>query len=372
MVQEKGSRLVFKGSNYFRQRIALSILSGRPIEITDIRAQSEEPGLKEHEVNLLRLVDKMTNGMVIDINEIGTKLFFQPGLLTGGIVDHECCKERGIGYYLEVIFILAPFFKKGLQITLRGVTNHEKDPPVDAFKHAAIPILKQFMYIPDEIEFNIKKRGVQPNGGGEIYFNCPNIKKLKAVQVMDYGKIRRIRGTVFSLRVSPSISNRMVEKAKGAFLKFIPDVYLSVDHMTGQRAGKSPGFGACLYSETTSGVFMTSDVVSTPGQGVKTVPEELAEKGAFLLLEEICRGGCIDSSFQSLACTYMALQAKDLSQYLFGPLSPYTVQFLRHLKDFFGVVFKLEPYSNPDEDVVKHAVTKVKVTCMGIGYSKLI
>lgn len=165
---------------------------------------------------------------------------------------------------------------------------------------------------------------------------------------MDYGKIKRIRGTVFSLRVSPAISNRMVEKAKGVFLNFIPDVYLSVDHLTGQKAGKSPGilislilqisllketnmcksffsgFGACIYTESTSGVILTSDIVSTPGKGTKTVPEELAEKGAFLLLEEISRGGCVDSSFQSLVCLYMALQPKDLSQYLFGPISPYT------------------------------------------------
>lgn len=77
-------------------------------------------------------------------------------------------------------------------------------------------------------------------------------------------------------------------------------------------------------AESTSGVFLTSDVVSTPGYGNKTVPEELAEKSAFLLLEEICRGGCVDSSFQSLACLYMALQGKDLSQCIFGPLSPYT------------------------------------------------
>lgn len=43
---EKGNRLVFKGSNYMRQRIALSVLSGKPIEITDIRSNSDEPGLK--------------------------------------------------------------------------------------------------------------------------------------------------------------------------------------------------------------------------------------------------------------------------------------------------------------------------------------
>lgn len=48
------------------------------------------------------------------------------------------------------------------------------------------------------------------------------------------------------------------------------------------------------------------------------------------------------------------------------------MQFLRHLRDFFGITFKLDPYLNPEEDVVKHDVTKVMVTCMGIGYAKLI
>lgn len=58
---------------------------------------------------------------------------------------------------------------------------------------------------------------------------------------LELGKIKRIRGSVFSIRVSPTISNRIVEKAKGVFLKFIPDVYLTTDHVIGQRAGKSPG-----------------------------------------------------------------------------------------------------------------------------------
>lgn len=79
-----------------------------------------------------------------------------------------------------------------------------------------------------------------------------------------------------------------------------------------------------MVSESTTGVFLTSDVVSTPGKGNKTVPEDLAEKAAFVMLEEICRGGCFDSKFQSLVCLYMALQSKDLSQCLLGPLSPYT------------------------------------------------
>lgn len=63
--------------------------------------------------------------MILNVNETGTQLKFQPGLLTGGIIEHDCCKQRSIGYYLELIFMLAPFFKKGLKITLRGVTNND-------------------------------------------------------------------------------------------------------------------------------------------------------------------------------------------------------------------------------------------------------
>ena len=36
----------FKGCSHFRQRIICSTLSGKPIRISDIRAKSEEPGIK--------------------------------------------------------------------------------------------------------------------------------------------------------------------------------------------------------------------------------------------------------------------------------------------------------------------------------------
>lgn len=79
----------------------------------------------EYEVNLLRLLDKMTNGTYLEVNETGTSFSFSPGSLIGGQLVHECCKLRGLGYYLEVVFALAPFCKKQLHITLRGVTNNQ-------------------------------------------------------------------------------------------------------------------------------------------------------------------------------------------------------------------------------------------------------
>lgn len=34
-----------EGSNYFRQRLVFSVLSGKPVKISSIRSQEENPGL---------------------------------------------------------------------------------------------------------------------------------------------------------------------------------------------------------------------------------------------------------------------------------------------------------------------------------------
>lgn len=51
----------------------------------------------------------------------------------------------------------------------------------------------------------------------------------------------------------------------------------------------------------------------------------------------------------------------------------FRIQFLRHLKEFFGVSFKLEPYiDNENEDLRQGYDSKILVTGVGIGYNKLV
>lgn len=60
----------------------------------------------------------------------GTDLFFEPGLLLGGTLEHVCSQQRSIGYFLEPLCMLAPFAKKPMRITLKGITNGPDDPSV--------------------------------------------------------------------------------------------------------------------------------------------------------------------------------------------------------------------------------------------------
>ncbi|KAL6463902.1 hypothetical protein MHYP_G00282930 [Metynnis hypsauchen] len=362
--------LTYEGCNFLRQRLVLSTLSGKRVKIRNIRSRDDEPGLRDFEASFIRLLDKVTNGTRIEINQTGTVLFYQPGLLCGGSVEHECNVQRSIGYYLEALIMLAPFMKNPLKAILKGVTNDPTDPSVDLLKSTAVPLMKMFGINGEGLEIKVVKRGIAPGGGGEVHFSCPVCRAIKPVLLTDPGKIKRIRGTAYSVRVSPQMANRIVDSARSILNKFIPDIYIYTDHMKGASSGKSPGFGLTLVAETVNGTLLSAELASTPqGQGDPVLPEELGKNCAKLLLEEIYRGGCVDSNSQSLALLYMTLGQQDVSKTLLGPLSPYTIEFLRHIRDFFQVMFKIET-QKADEDEQKGG-DKVLMTCVGVGYSNI-
>ena len=79
----------------------------------------------------------------------------------------------------------------------------------------------------------------------------------------------------------------------------------------------------------------------------------------------------MDSTTQPLMLLLLALSQRDVSKIVTGPLSNYTVQFLRHLKDFFGTVFKLEEHEEDEEEDLKLGAGKIKLTCVGLGFNNL-
>ncbi|KAF0288258.1 RNA 3'-terminal phosphate cyclase-like protein [Amphibalanus amphitrite] len=376
MSQNKNSSVLsYEGCKNFRMRIVLATLSGKMVKIKKIRAGNDDPGVNESEASFLRLMDKLTNGTRIEVNETGTSVTYMPGLLAGGRLEHACSKQRGLGYYLEPVMMLAPFCKKPLHLTLHGVTNSQMDPSVDQLKHSCLPILRRYLLLADEqLQLKIVRRGMAPGGGGQVFFTCPVQRTLRATQWLDPGKIKRIRGVAYAARVSPAMSSRMVDSAKAVLLKFLPDVYIYTDHYKGEMAGKSPGFGISLVAETTTGCMMTSDVTSQPqgAEGPPSVPEELGTSAAHLLLDEVYRGGCVDSLAQSMMLLYMSLGQKDVSKVKLGQLTPYTIEFLRHLRDSFQTVFRIENViPTEEEEDLNTGGGKLTLTCLGAGFSNL-
>ena len=48
-----------------------------------------------------------------------------------------------------------------------------------------------------------------------------------------------------------------------------------------------------------------------------------------------------------------------------------SIQFLRHLKEFFGVMFKIEAQQTDDNDSETGGEAKVLLSCVGVGYTNI-
>lgn len=375
--------LVYHGSGFLRQRLCLAAVSGRSIIIKDIRPKDEEPGLRDFEASFVRLIDKVCEGSDISIDETGTTLRFKPGQIIGGDgLVHTCPASRCITYFLEGLVLLAPLAKQPLSIKLKGVTNSPLDPSCDTFRTATLPLLAKFG-LTGQLVFKINKRGAPPGGGGEVVFSCPTVKAIPPVDLLDEGKIKRVRGVAYTARVSPQFAMRVVDAARGVLNDFLPDVWIYSDHSKGAQSGESPGYGLSLVAESITGCLKSADACADMAgamgeDGAEPAPKKAAAKGeesgepdlttpegvgiavARRLLAEIDLDGATDTTHQALVLFFLALGDETKpGRVRLAKLSPAAAQMLRHIRDFLGITFRIREDQGDSETVV--------LSCLGAG-----
>ncbi|GAB5365807.1 hypothetical protein AAMO2058_001089900 [Amorphochlora amoebiformis] len=354
--KNSGELVRLKGASDFRYRVVCATLAGKPLVISDIRSDSQMPGVNEAEASFLQLVDLISSGSSISINETGTKLRYTPGSIIGGYeLHHDCPPSRGIGYYIEPLILLALFSKKTTDITFTGTTDSPKDLSIDIIRNITVGLARHFG-VDEKISVQMIARGVPPKGGGKVRVTIPFVKSaLKPLQLLDAGKIKRFRGVSYVCRCSPQFANRMVSAARSILNKFIPDVYIHTDHCKGKSGGLSSGFGISLSAETINGVQLGSQVVPDG----PLLPEDLGRKCAKLLVDEIAQRGCVDSNHQAFMTVLMALTPEDVSRLRIGKLSKPVISVLRLVRDFFGVTFMIK---------ADRSNKTVLLSCVGAGY----
>eukprot|EP00804_Cyclotella_cryptica_P022589 CCRYP_009471-RA/>CCRYP_009471-RA protein AED:0.34 eAED:0.34 QI:0/0/0/1/1/1/2/0/419 len=401
------------GATQFRLRLTTSLLSHRPLLLTNIRSDDlDAPGLHEHEASFLRLIDRMTNGTKIEINATGTQLRFKPGVLLGGSVEHDCPigeDARSVSWYLEDNAVGS----EPLELTLNGITDgtSDVDPSADYLSASFLPLYIKFgLGSNDDLpppSIRVARRGAAPLGQGKVHFYCPIVKELNPIDLVEFGKVKRVRGNAISCRIPPSSAARVAHSAKGVMHRLLPDVWIHTDvhsssgkrqkgvgGIVGGGCGPSPGLSVILTATTTEGICLSAECsmshnVDSNRHGVQKqqqqierkkieLPEDLGKRSATMLLHEIFCGGCVDTNAQTFALLMMCLTPEDVSRIRLGPLSSYSVVSLRLFKEAFGVEFKLrvdeetksgDDSDEDDEDSMRSRT--VLCSCLGVGYRNM-
>ena len=283
------------------------------------------------------------------------------------------------------------------------------DPSPDYLSASFIPLMIKLGIGADDEpppSLRVTKRGASPLGGGSVDFYCPIVKELKPLELINFGKVKRVRGTAVSCRIPPSSAARVAHSAKGVMHRLLPDVWIHTDvHSSSGRkrkgggsggdvggCGPSPGLSVLLTATTTEGICLSTECSMNHSERNNhssqqlerrnmELPEDLGKRSAALMLHEIHAGGCVDNNCQSFALLMMCLTPEDVSIIRLGPLSQYTVVSLRLYKEALGVEFKLrvegegvggDDDDDSDEDDRRNVCQKTVVcSCLGIGYRNM-
>lgn len=347
-MSSRGSYVVFSGSQNFRLRLVLATLSGKAIKIEKIRSNELNPGLKDHEVSFLRLLESVTNGSAIEISYTGTTVIYRPGIIVGGSVTHNCPNGKPVGYFVEPMLYLAPFSKKKFSIIFRGCTASHDDAGLEAIKWGMMPVMEKFGV--RECALHTLKRGSPPLGGGEVHLIVDSlIAQPLTMHELERPTISSIRGVAYSTRVSPSMVNRMIDAAKVVLKKVGCEVNITADVWRGENSGKSPGWGITLVAETKKGWCYFAEKIGDAGD----VPEDIGNVVAYHLLEEISKSAAVSRDQLPLALVYMVIGKEDIGRLRItsDQIDEKLINLLRDIKSIFGTEVFLKPvdYDNTDD-----------------------
>lgn len=299
------------GSVQFRQRIAVSLLSHRNLLIRNIRNDDIEGGsigLQNHEASFLRLIDKLTNGSIIEINNTGTQLRFKPGVIIGNTITHECPKERSVSWFLEGILPLLPFGKEAADITLTGITEGlcEQDASVDYWKANLPNVLERFGissskkndphtdFMDDANTYSMQILNRSSDSNGRIRIQVPIVRSsLSPINWTDAGKIKRIRGTILSSHASTMA--RVAYATKGILQQLIPDVWIHTERIPkSTHTTNSRRLTVVLTAESTDANVYTTETAAAPRSLAEDVGQETLYQPFLVGCPDSCTGYRVD------------------------------------------------------------------------------
>lgn len=177
------------GGQILRTSLALSLCTGRPVQLAHIRARRPKPGLMRQHLACVQAAVAVGGARASGAEPGSQQLLFEPGPPRAG--DYRF----GVGSAGSCMLVLQTIWPALLQldapsrIELSGGTHNPMAPPVDFIERAYAPLVRR---LGADLELALHRHGFYPAGGGELVATVHPAGPLglQPVDVMERGALR--------------------------------------------------------------------------------------------------------------------------------------------------------------------------------------
>ena len=225
------------GGQVLRTSLALSIVTGKPFRLFNIRAGRKSPGLKKQHLACVRAAKQISNAEVRgDAIESQDLTFTPEGIYPGQYRFSVGSAGSAALVYQTVLTPLmhadAPSF-----VMIEGGTHAAWAPPFDFLQHTFTPLLER---MGAKTTLTAERLGFYPAGGGLLHARIQPWTEHRPLEILELMSTS-LSATAYISKLPAEVAQRELRKVKQAFV--LDDDALN----TVEVRSLGPGNALCIY-----------------------------------------------------------------------------------------------------------------------------
>lgn len=314
------------GGQILRTALALSAVTGTPVEINNIRKNRPRPGLAPQHIKSVESLASICNAEVEGCSLHSTKLGFIPGKIKGGEYNIDIGTAGSISLLLQCLMPAAMHAPSGIKLRIIGGTDVSWSPSIDYLRHVTLAALSGMGY---NCGITLVRRGYYPHGGGcvEALIRPSVLKKA----YFDDNICTTIEGISHSSNLPVHIVQRQATSAEQILTQNGFDASISIE----TNDSPSTGSGITLWCGNKGGIAL-----GKPGLKAEKVGHMAAEA----ILPDLLSGAGVDVYLADQLIPYMALAGG--GSFTTRMVTPHTRTNIWVTEQFLDVKFSIEKMEN--------------------------
>ena len=318
------------GGQILRTAISLSAITGKPVEVINIRANRVNPGLRPQHIAGIKIIAELFHGKFENLKVGAEWIRFSPSdRFEGGSVKIDIGTAGSIPLTLMTVVPAVSLSDNCLQIEITGGTDVKASPTIDYIKYV---VAKSYLSIGLKFSVDVLKRGYYPNGGGIVQ---STINPCRRPDTIEFLASRHIEPKIISVcsQLPVHVAKRQVSSALVALEK--KDIRCS-NYTASIESANSPGSSILVYCASDQGIYIGGDSIGELGKRAESVGLEAAER----FFESILAQATIDPFLADMLIVPLAL-SKGRSRYRIARVTPHLLTNLGVVSDIIGCKYNI-------------------------------
>ena len=270
------------GGQVLRSSLTLSVMTGQPFEIYNIRSNRKKPGLQPQHLKCVEAAAVICKAEQKGAAIGSTRLIFSPGKVNPGNYQVDIGTAGSTSLVLQTIFLPLSFSNDESTVTITGGTHVPWSPVFHYLDLQWLPVLRQSGF---DMKITLKLAGFYPKGGGRIVAHIKPVRRLKPLDLLERGKLVKLRG----ISAAANLDSSVIERQTIQMLKRLSkrNIECNIKKETMISRWKNTMALLCAEYENGGGCFTALGAL---GKRAEKVANEAVDE----LLEYVGTSGCVD------------------------------------------------------------------------------